>query len=179
MNNIWLLIVAAIISIALVCVLSCCQNVARSVPINYILLMAFTVCEAYTVAFSCVIVNDGLTVLAAAFMTAAIVIALTIYAAFTKTDFTVCGGAMAIVGGIFVIFSLFSFMFGPTFHLILACVGVFIFGIYLIIDTQLILGGKRQYSLDKDDYIMGAMILYLDIINIFLYLLEILKGNSD
>jgi FtsH-binding integral membrane protein len=71
----------------------------------------------------------------AAFMTAGIVVALTIYAMTTKTDFTVCGGALFIIGAGFCLFGLFSFMFGPTMHLIFCIIGVIIFGFYLIFDT--------------------------------------------
>ena len=116
-------------------------------------------------------------VLSAAFMTAAIVIALTLYAVFTKTDFTQCGGIMAVLGGVLLAFLLLSFFFGPTFHLVMCFVGVFIFGIYLIYDTQYIVGGKhRKHQIEKDDYILGAMMLYMDIINISIYLLEILSA---
>ena len=125
--------------------------------------------------FTCARVNDGLIVLAAAFMTAAIVIGLTIYALTTKTDFTACGGVICVIGCAFLIFSLFAFMFGPTMHLIFCVLGVIIFGIYLVFDTQYIAGGKhRKYTISKEDYILGALILYIDIINIFIYLLEIL-----
>jgi FtsH-binding integral membrane protein len=48
-----------------------------------------------------------------------------------------------------------------------------LFGIYLIIDTQLIIGGKRL-ELSLDDYVIGALILYMDIIQIFLYLLQMM-----
>ena len=54
--------------------------------------------------------------------------------------------------------------------MMIATLGVFLFGVYLIFDTQLVMGGKR-YELCIDDYIVGALILYLDIIMIFLYLL--------
>ena len=54
--------------------------------------------------------------------------------------------------------------------MMIATLGVFLFGVYLIFDTQLIMGGKR-YELSIDDYVVGALILYLDIIMIFLYLL--------
>ena len=114
------------------CALVCFQNLARKVPVNYYLLLAFTLLEAYTVAFVCATVKEPLIVVAAAFMTAAIVIALTAYAVFTKTDFTACGGTITVIGCAFVIFSLFSFLFGPTMHLIYCILGVVIFGIYLV-----------------------------------------------
>lgn len=33
--------------------------------------------------------------------------------------------------------------------------------------------GRKQNTLGPDDYIMGALNLYLDIINLFLYLLQL------
>lgn len=175
LNNAWIAIAAAIIAFALSCLLICVKSVARSVPTNYLLLLAFTLLEAYTVAFCCATVKDGLVVLAAAAMTAGIVVSLTVYAVFTKTDFTACGGVLSVLGGAFMIFALFSFMYGPTMNLIYCIIGVIVFGIYLVFDTQYIVGGKnRKHHINRDDYIIGAMLLYLDIINIFLYILEII-----
>ena len=146
-------------------------------------MVVFTICEAYLIGFSCAVINDGTIVIMAAFMTAAIVLALTLYAVFTKTDFTACGGIICVIGAAFLMFGLFSFLFGPTLHLIYCIIGVVIFGVYLIFDTQYIVGGKnRRFTIDKEDYIIGAIILYLDIINIFMYLLQILaalKGDSN
>ena len=48
-------------------------------------------------------------------------------------------------------------------------------GLFLLIDTQLIVGGKR-HELSIDDYVIGALILYMDIIYIFVYMLKLL-GN--
>jgi FtsH-binding integral membrane protein len=135
----------------------------------------FTFCESYVVAYCCAAVRDPKLVLSAAFMTAGIVVALTLYAMTTKRDFTVMGGMMFVIGAAFIMFGLFGFLFGPTVRLIYCLIGVVLFGAYLVFDTQLILGGKR-YAMDKDDYIFGAVILYLDIINIFLYLLQILAA---
>lgn len=50
------------------------------------------------------------------------------------------------------------------------------FGIYLIYDTQLIVGGK-SHELSVDDYIVGALNLYIDIISIFLDILSILENS--
>jgi len=46
------------------------------------------------------------------------------------------------------------------------------YSIYLIIDTQLILGGRKA-ELTMDNYVLGAAMLYIDIIQIFLQLLKI------
>ena len=56
---------------------------ARSVPLNYILLFIFTLAESYLVA-ACTIPYDSTTVLMAAGLTAVMVTALTIYAFYAK-----------------------------------------------------------------------------------------------
>lgn len=71
----------------------------------------------------------------AAFMTTGIVVSLTLYALTTKSDFTVCGGMLFVIGAIFIIVSLFSYLMGPTIRLIYCAVGVLLFGIYLVVDT--------------------------------------------
>ena len=50
---------------------------------------------------------------------------------------------------------------------------IVLFSAYIIYDTQLIVGkGKR--SLSTDDYILGAVMLYVDIVILFLQLLRLL-----
>ena len=39
-------------------------------------------------------------------------------------------------------------------------------------DTQLVVGGKKR-QLNTSDYVLGAITLYLDIINLFFYLLRL------
>ena len=56
----------------------------------------------------------------------------------------------------------------------IACV----YSIYLIIDTQLILGGKNQ-ELTLDNYVLGAVLLYIDIIQLFLQILKILGKKKN
>ena len=70
------------------------------------------------------------------------------------------------------IFSLF--VRSPFLDNLYCCLGVIVFGIYIVIDTQLIIGGRRM-EISMDDYVIGAMILYIDIIQLFLYLLRILS----
>jgi protein lifeguard len=48
--------------------------------------------------------------------------------------------------------------------------GVIVFGIYIIIDIQMIMGGEK-YEISYDDYIFAALILYVDFIRLFLYVL--------
>jgi FtsH-binding integral membrane protein len=110
------------------------------------------------------------------------VLGLTVYAFTTKKDFTYMGGLIWMALFSFMFMGMFMLIFGygasyaayNAMNIFYCTVGVIIFGLYLIYDTQLILGGKR-FQLDYDDYILGAMMLYMDIIRIFLYILEIVQ----
>jgi len=51
--------------------------------------------------------------------------------------------------------------------------GAILFSFFIIVDTQLLLGGKREV-LGPDDYVYAALQLYLDVINLFLRLLQLL-----
>jgi hypothetical protein len=58
-----------------------------------------------------------------------------------------------------------------------ASIGAFIFSCYIIFDTQLMMGGGHRYALDPEEYIFASLNLYLDIINLFLFILQII-GNA-
>jgi len=117
-------------------------------------------------------------------MTVALTMALTTYAWFTKNDFTalcgpfVCWGLMLIlcISMFMSLLSMFIFTFTETWYPFAAGFGVIIYGLFLLIDTQLVAGGGR-YELSIDDYIVGALILYLDIVMIFLELLRLFGGR--
>ena len=58
-------------------------------------------------------------------------------------------------------------------------IGALIFSLYIVFDTQLMMGGNHKYSLDPEEYIFAALNLYLDIINLFLYILMIVGAVKD
>ena len=172
-ENVWVLIVSAIFTVVFVLVLSFFRGLARTVPTNYILLFAFTFCEAILVAYACA-VEDPQTVITAVFMTAGIVVGLTIYAMTTKSDYTTCGAALFMILAALIMFGIFAIIFNSQVLYTFYClIGVVVFGFYIIMDTQLIIGG-HQHQLSEEDYIVGAMILYMDIIVLFLKLLRLL-----
>jgi len=51
-------------------------------------------------------------------------------------------------------------------------------GLYLIYDIKIIMG-KDGIKLSMDDYIRGAMHLYIDIIRIFIKILQFLAANAE
>lgn len=66
----------------------------------------------------------------------------------------------------------------PIVQLIYSCLAALLFSIYLIYDTQMILG-KGQFSYSLDDAYLAAIQLYIDIIELFLNILRIIGYASN
>lgn len=87
-------------------------------------------------------------------------------------------------GGMFFVFSMGLFCFGifgtlffyscPLLHIFFCFISVCLYGAYLIYDVQLLVGGK-QHELSIDDYVFASIAIYLDIIIIFMRILELLN----
>ena len=69
------------------------------------------------------------------------------------------------------------FIKSNALSILIAVVFSAIYAFYLIIDTQLIMGNRNR-ALSLDNYILGAVLLYIDIIQLFLNLLRILGDRN-
>ena len=67
--------------------------------------------------------------------------------------------------------------FAAWWHPVVCALLVVVYGLYLIYDTQLIAGG-HQYSLTYDEYIVGAMLIYVDIMMLFVEILRLLGDRN-
>jgi len=170
-----LVILVSVLNIVFLFALTCpcgCEKNMRTFPLNYLLLGGFTVTEGVLVGVCCTQYTVT-SVLFAVVATAALVGGLSLYAVFTKTDFTGCGPYLFAACLVLLIFGLFTaFLPFPFAHKIYCCLGILLFSFFLIFDTQLIMG-KGEYSLSIDDYVFAALQLYIDIIQLFLYILQL------
>eukprot|EP00330_Aristerostoma_sp_ATCC50986_P004050 CAMPEP_0114589704 /NCGR_PEP_ID=MMETSP0125-20121206/12099_1 /TAXON_ID=485358 ORGANISM="Aristerostoma sp., Strain ATCC 50986" /NCGR_SAMPLE_ID=MMETSP0125 /ASSEMBLY_ACC=CAM_ASM_000245 /LENGTH=246 /DNA_ID=CAMNT_0001786751 /DNA_START=73 /DNA_END=813 /DNA_ORIENTATION=+ len=174
-----LLGLSAIATIILMLVLTFSTTMSRTVPTNYILLAAFTLCESYTVSFI-TSVYDPATVTLALFLTAVVVIGLALYAFTSKTEVGYFRGlilniTLAMLGMGLISFFSRLFVGIALFHKLIFACSAALAGLYLIYDIKMIVGQGRR-KIDLDDYIKGALFLYLDIIRIFLKILEFLNA---
>lgn len=177
-HQIWIFITALVLNIITVYALFCCKSNARTVPRNYILLTIFTLTEALFVSAITAMADPGI-VLLALVLTAAMFIGLTSYALITKTDFTMCGGFLFVLCCITLTATIFNiFMGSRILETVIAGVSLALYSLYLIYDTQLIVGGKEQ-ELQIDDYILGSIMIYIDIIQIFIRILQILQAINN
>ena len=171
-QNTNLIFLPLILSIGIMLILVCTQA-SQQVPLNYILLIAFTLLEAFMVSFT-TIYFDPISVLACAGMTMIIVFGLSMYACFTKRDMTMMGGFLLSFSLILFFLGIIGIFFRSYFYqMFLDSLGVLLMSLYLIYDTQLVIGQKKNF-IEMDLYILGAMMIYLDIISLFLKILRLL-----
>lgn len=68
----------------------------------------------------------------------------------------------------------------PYSNVLYSFVASCLFSAFLAYHTKLIVGGKHaKYRMNEKDYVLGAMALYNDIVNIFLNILQILGQEKD
>jgi len=146
-------------------------------PINMALLGGFTLAMTYTVGVVCASYYEnglGLIVLQALILTAAVFVSLTTYVFVTGKDFSFLGAGLFAALWILIIWSLlnslFDFGLGSGGRMVFSLIGALIFVGYILYDTSMII-----HHMGPDDYIMAAISLYLDLVNLFLYMLEILR----
>jgi len=156
--------------------LCCCQSLLRKSPQNFIFLFVWTAFESHLVAF-CALRYNVEAVTMAMGITAGIVLLVSGLVWFTKFDFSKLLPVMVIVLFIWILCTLFGrLLFGGFSSGIYAAIGCTIFTIFLAIDLKMIVGGGK-YELGEDDYVLGAIYIYLDIINIFLYVLQFFNDS--
>lgn len=179
-NNIWLFYVCLIGFIAVSIGMSCHYKKCRKVPLNYALLVLYTLFHSYVVA--AIIPHYKVeAAIYAAVATLFMFIGLTAYACFTKTDMTKMGGLLSSMMMMVFVFLIFQFVIGYSkgFHLFITLAIICLMSVWIVYDTQIIVGGKhRKYQLDLDDYVLGAIIIYSDILTIFLYVLSLFGGGN-
>uniref|UniRef100_A0A673LP68 Si:ch211-284o19.8 n=1 Tax=Sinocyclocheilus rhinocerous TaxID=307959 RepID=A0A673LP68_9TELE len=99
----------------------------------------------------------------------------------TRLDFTVCNGILLILSIDLLMFGFFNiFFYSSVLQILYGCLGALprlCLGKFLAVDCQLVMG-RQKYSLNPEEYVYAALIIYLDIIMIFLYILMIIGGGS-
>jgi FtsH-binding integral membrane protein len=164
-----------VFSIITMFMIVCCFG--RKAPLNYVLLFIFTACETFMIG-GLTAGYPRSTVCQAGAATALVTISLTVYAMKTKVPIEFFGAiSMVICLAMIPLMILSFFITSSVLNTVYCCFGALLYAIYLIIDTMMITGGKNNMSnvkCDMDDYIIGALMLYLDIVMLFVYILRIL-----
>ena len=160
------------------------RRVRRKHPHGMIGLTIFTLATSFFVGIISSIYAQVIgewIVIESLLMTALIVVGLTIFAFQTKYDFTRFNGFIValLMWGIMLLMFNFVFIMDTRFaYTLYASCGAAFMCFFIVHDTQLMIGGKHKYQLQVDEHVFAALSLYLDIVNLFLYILSILNGGE-
>lgn len=148
------------------------------------LIMLLLTAVIYGFFFALIALAYTQTTLTTAFVSSAMVfVAMALVGTFTKRDLSNLGSyAFAALIGLIVALIINLFLRNPMVNLVFSVIGVIIFTILSATDAnkmkQLYLNYHGQIA-TKSLVLVGALQLYLDFINIFLFLLQILGGGGD
>ncbi|XP_077576905.1 protein lifeguard 2-like isoform X2 [Stigmatopora nigra] len=162
--------------------LSCCTAVRRRFPWNLILLAIFTLSLSYMTGMLSSFYNTK-SVMMCLGITSAVCLLVTIFSFQTKIDVTTCRGMLFIFSMVVFISGLalavvLPFQYVPWLDTIYAVLGAILFTMFLAFDTQLVMGNKR-HSISSEEYIFATLSIYLDIIYIFSFFLQIFGTRQD
>jgi len=177
-----ILVGSFVLTSGVMCTMWCNPQLTRKSPQNYLLLGLFTLGKALLVGFISLQYTQE-SVLIAIGITALVVFGLTLFACQTTYDFTGLGvylfAAVLVLCGFGFVLAIAAMLGAAgsaafeTLHLLYAAGGALLFSFYIIYDTQKIVGGKHAHKYGIDDYVMATINLYIDIIELFMFLLQI------
>lgn len=171
--------VSLIVMFVTLITMACCGDVRRKAPMNFIFLAIFTVAQSFLLGCATATFKKEEVFLALLICTV-VTLGLTLFAFQTKIDFTMMGGVLFAATLILMVFGIIvMFWHGKVITLVYASFGALLFSIYIIYDTQIMIGGKHKYAISPEEYIFAALNLYLDIVNLFLYILTIIGASRD
>jgi FtsH-binding integral membrane protein len=149
---------------------------------NFIFLFLFTLCEGFLIGTAASTYQAD-SVIIAVVITTVVCLAITMFSFQTKIDVTGMGGYLLVAAVVFMLFGLFAIFLPrsqfPIVSLVYACFGALLFSFYLLFDTQLLIGGKHKFAISPEEYIFAALSIYLDIINIFIFILQIVDSARN
>lgn len=173
LTHAWPVVLSIFLSFLLIMTLMCYKDKS---PQNMYLLAAFTFVEAFMVGTvtTAYAEENAKIVLEAVFLTGAIFIGLTVFTFQSKIDFSFLGAFLSMGLGALILWGFFAMIFGVGTGYVFALLGCIIFSGYILFDTWLIMD-----KLNPHEYVLAAIMLYLDIINLFLYILQLLASSDD
>ncbi|KAL6776520.1 hypothetical protein ACKKBG_A21475 [Auxenochlorella protothecoides x Auxenochlorella symbiontica] len=108
--------------------------------------------------------------------TLAALTAYSFWATARGVDFSPVGPLLAGLLWAMLAWGLFQIFFhpGPVARTIFSLLGALLFSAYLVFDTQLLI-----QRVGLDEYIWASVMIYLDVLNLFLYILRLLGDRRD
>uniref|UniRef100_A0A8C7XX81 Transmembrane BAX inhibitor motif containing 1b n=1 Tax=Oryzias sinensis TaxID=183150 RepID=A0A8C7XX81_9TELE len=164
------------------CVLICLKEPRRRFPWNLLLLGIFTLALSY-MAGTISSYYETKAVFIAMGITVVVCVAVTVFCFQTKVDLTSCSGLLCIAGVLLMIIGIvtavvLSFQYVHWLHMLYAAIGAVVYTLFLVYNTQLLIG-NRELAISPEEYVFGALSLYVDIVHIFLFILQVSGSATE
>ncbi|XP_068197347.1 protein lifeguard 1 isoform X2 [Antennarius striatus] len=169
-DNLWAYISSFIIFLVVVTALSCFKSFSRRHPWNIVGLVVVTLSLSYMVG-TVASFHDTTAVVISMGTTLAITITIILFSVQTRFDFTILSGVVMILVVDLLMFGIFcTFYYSYIAQVAYGSLGALLFSLFLMVDVQLLMG-LIEHRLDPEEYVNAALMIYMDIIIIFLCLL--------
>jgi hypothetical protein len=151
--------------------------VQKQWPINMYAMATFVFFMSIDVGWTCAVYYEsgqGAIILIAVGITTVIFVSLSLYAWMTTTDFNYLAGFLfAATMGLLLVGLVQIFFRMEALYYLYCCLGIVIFSAWVIFDTAMI-----KEKLGPDDAMVASIQLYLDVINLFLFILSLLGDRK-
>ncbi|TMW99053.1 hypothetical protein EJD97_003123 [Solanum chilense] len=146
-------------------------------PLNFVFLGIYTITLSISIGIACATIN-GKIVLEALILTSAVVLSLTGYTFWASKrgqDFSFLGPILFASLNVLILTAFLQLFFpvGSTVNAIYCAISAIVFCAYIVFDTY-----KLIKRFTYDEYIWASVHLYLDILNLFLDILRLLRPRN-
>lgn len=156
----------------------CRRRLSRQVPINFIILLIATLCQGYMLSLTCATYTPECVFMVFVVATSTFV-GMTLYSLCARRDVGVRGSILsgAVAGGVALGVVLTQFSESDIIYLAVCCLFVFIALTFVAVDTQMMLK-ERRYGISHEDYVVAALMLFVDFVNIFTHICSVVRRKK-
>lgn len=158
----------------------CCEDLLRKSPSKYIIYSLFVLAVSYSLSITSLYIRGDILYISI-IITTGTTTSLILYSFIATTDFTEYYTYVVAIFMCLIFIGIVNIFFNNTIiQVIISGGGALVFACFIVFDMQMILGQKHiKYKYSIDDFILAAMSLYLDVINMFLYIIQFLTLTSS
>lgn len=158
----------------------CSEDLLRKSPSKYIIYSLFVLAVSYSLGITSLYIRGDILYISI-IITTGTTTSLILYSFIATTDFTEYYTYVVAIFMCLIFIGIVNIFFNNTIiQIIISGGGALVFACFIVFDMQMILGQKHiKYKYSIDDFILAAMSLYLDVINMFLYIIQFLTLTSS
>ncbi|XP_041658924.1 protein lifeguard 1-like [Cheilinus undulatus] len=180
-ENLWVYLSSYIIFTTVITSFAAFKSFSRRHPWNIVGLVLVTLSLSY-MAGTIASFHDTTSVLIAMGSTIIIFAVIIAFSAQDRVKFNTCYVILLIIAVDVIMFGIMygifkSFHPSHIPHILLGSFGAFLLSMCLLIDVQL-MTGKMKDRVDPEEYVFAALLIYLDIVIIFIWFLQIMGQYS-